>query len=204
MMHTIAAILRYRREQRGQSTVEFALAFIFVAMGVFGVIDVAHAVYEQHGLGRAAEVVAHDLSVTAGALNTTVAATDIGDAHIKSQVDFDLSTPSTSSLVKNGVLQNNDCIAYTGSGSSPSPCQKMSNGDVAIIGIPSLCNGATSDSDLTNCGSLEPNNYTSQVQVTITIKNFGPHTTYFNSFPVNTVTATSTSETNAYLEGINP
>jgi Flp pilus assembly protein TadG len=201
-MSNILSRLHQCRNRSGQATVEFALAFILVAMGTFGVIDVSHAVYEEHGLNHAAEVIAHDLSVTtSGALNASTAQTDIGDAQNKSQISFDTSAPTLT--VSNGVLNGHECTTNESTSTVASACQKLSNGDVAIIGIPSLCNGVD-DPTLLNCaGGTEPN-YTDQVEVTLTIKNFGPHTTYFNSFPVNTVTASATSETNAYLAGTNP
>jgi Flp pilus assembly protein TadG len=199
-----------RRHQAGQSTVEFALAFIFVALGIFGVIDVAHAVYEQHGLTRATEVIAHDLSVAPpGPFNASAIGAAVNDARSKSQIDF--NTTATSNLTT-GVMSGSDCVA----GSSGTACQKLSNcttivddqctdpsangmGWVDVIGIPSLCNADTSDA-LLDCKDLSQQN-TDQVQVKITINNYGPHTTFFNSFPINTVSASSSSETNAYLQG---
>jgi Flp pilus assembly protein TadG len=215
-MSTKSVRNRLKGHRSGQTTVEFALAFIIVAMGIFGVIDVAHAVFEEHGLTRAAEAIARDLSVTSGPLDASAITAAISDAHTKSQIDF--NTLATTTLTT-GVMSGSDCVTGTGG----TPCQKLTNCPVAIvnsqctdpsangkgwvdvIGTPSLCNGSTKTAvpQLGDCLALSKNdqNITDQVQVKITINNYGPHTTFFNSFPISTVSSSASSETNGYLQG---
>lgn len=50
------------RFQPAQAAVEFSLAFMIFTLLVFGGIEVARAVFDLHGLSRAAEITAHQLA----------------------------------------------------------------------------------------------------------------------------------------------
>lgn len=115
----------------GQGTVEFSLAFLLIALGIFGGLDVSRSVFLTHNLTRSAQVIARDLALGSNTTPQTPLC----------QVDI-------ASAIAHGQQQGNRSFDPTPP-TFPSPCpassgtctQRVQNasGSIAIVGTPDLC-----------------------------------------------------------------
>jgi Flp pilus assembly protein TadG len=85
------------RAESGQATVEFVLAFMIFMLSVIGVLDIGRLVFDEHGLTRATESIAHSLAVQYAqgtprqpfVINAANVAVAIGQAHVQSDLGLD-------------------------------------------------------------------------------------------------------------------
>lgn len=117
---------------QGQATIEFALAIIFILFSIFGGLDVARAVYTQHGLNRAAEAIAQSVAMGSSTSPQTPVcqlnlASLIASARKQANVTFASDAPSCLSV---------SCPAASGTTSQQIT---STSGGVSITGVPDLC-----------------------------------------------------------------
>jgi Flp pilus assembly protein TadG len=126
--------------ERGQAMVEFSIGVLFFLIATLGVVDTSRAVFDKHGLGRAAEAIAHRLvldyaTIGGYSISSASAAIAIQDAQTVSDASFSSAEPHTFDITH-------------------STYQEMSNGSVFICASPNFASAQVIQ--VTVVGSFRP------------------------------------------------